>query len=408
VETDVIAIRRENGRVAVQLRANPFYAESGGQVSDRGTIEGDGWRMDVDDVRKIGGHTAVFGNVDGTMPAPDDQPLRVKARVYPDRRDTMRHHTATHLLHAALRDVLGTHVVQRGSLVAPDRLRFDFAHPRPLTPDQMRAVEQHVNHAIRADIELSIEEKPYPEAIALGAMALFGEKYGEIVRVVMVPGVSTELCGGTHVRHTGDIGLFRIVSETGVAAGIRRIEAVSGSAAYERTIAREDLLEAAAAAAKTTPETLLRRVQQLLEENRDLRRQLERSREAGAADTIGELIASAAAVNGARVIARELEVADATELRALGDRLRERLGSGAAVLAGRSPDRVALVAVVTDDLISRGVRADVLVREVAGRTGGTGGGRPHMAQGGVGDASRLDDALGATIEIVTGMLGGAA
>jgi alanyl-tRNA synthetase len=408
VETDVIAIRRENGRVAVQLRANPFYAESGGQVSDRGTIEGDGWRMDVDDVRKIGGHTAVFGNVDGTMPAPDDQPLRVKARVYPDRRDTMRHHTATHLLHAALRDVLGTHVVQRGSLVAPDRLRFDFAHPRPLTPDQMRAVEQHVNHAIRADIELSIEEKPYPEAIALGAMALFGEKYGEIVRVVMVPGVSTELCGGTHVRHTGDIGLFRIVSETGVAAGIRRIEAVSGSAAYERTIARDDLLEAAAAAAKTTPETLLRRVQQLLEENRDLRRQLERSREAGAADTIGELIASAAAVNGARVIARELEVADATELRALGDRLRERLGSGAAVLAGRSPDRVALVAVVTDDLISRGVRADVLVREVASRTGGTGGGRPHMAQGGVGDASRLDDALGATIEIVTGMLGGTA
>jgi alanyl-tRNA synthetase len=224
----------------------------------------------------------------------------------------------------------------------------------------------------------------------------------------MVPGVSTELCGGTHVRHTGDIGLFRIVSETGVAAGIRRIEAVSGSAAYERTIAREDLLEAAAAAAKTTPETLLRRVQQLLEENRDLRRQLERSREAGAADMIGELIASAAAVNGARVIARELEVADATELRALGDRLRERLGSGAAVLAGRSPDRVALVAVVTDDLISRGVRADVLVREVAGRTGGTGGGRPHMAQGGVGDASRLDDALGATIEIVTGMLGGTA
>jgi alanyl-tRNA synthetase len=364
--------------------------------------------MDVDDVRKIGGHTAVFGNVDGTMPAPDDQPLRVKARVYPDRRDTMRHHTATHLLHAALRDVLGTHVVQRGSLVAPDRLRFDFAHPRPLTPDQMRAVEQHVNHAIRADIELSIEEKPYPEAIALGAMALFGEKYGEIVRVVMVPGVSTELCGGTHVRHTGDIGLFRIVSETGVAAGIRRIEAVSGSAAYERTIAREDLLEAAAAAAKTTPETLLRRVQQLLEENRDLRRQLERSREAGAADTIGELIASAAAVNGARVIARELEVADATELRALGDRLRERLGSGAAVLAGRSPDRVALVAVVTDDMISRGVRADVLVREVAGRTGGTGGGRPHMAQGGVGDASRLDDALGATIEIVAAMLGGTA
>jgi alanyl-tRNA synthetase len=325
--------------------------------------------------------------------------------VYPDRRDTMRHHTATHLLHAALRDVLGTHVVQRGSLVAPDRLRFDFTNPRPMTPDEIRAVEQHVNRAILGDIDVRIEEKRYADAIALGAMALFGEKYGDIVRVVMVPGVSTELCGGTHVRHTGDIGLFRIVSETGVAAGIRRIEAVSGRAAYQRVAARDDLLEAAASAAKSTPDMLLRRIQQMAEENRELRRQLERSREAGAADVIGELITSAAAVDGVRVIARELEVADANELRAIGDRLRERLGSGAAVLAGRSPDRVALVAVVTDDMISRGVRADVLVREIAGRTGGTGGGRPHMAQGGVGDATQLEDALRATVDIVTGMLG---
>jgi alanyl-tRNA synthetase len=405
-ETDVIAIRRESGRVALQLRHNPFYVESGGQISDRGSVEGDGWCVEVDDVRKVGGRTAVLGNVDGDMPASGATPLRVRARVSAGRRDTMRHHTATHLLHAALRAVLGTHVVQRGSLVAPDRLRFDFAHPRPMTQDEIRAVEEHVNRAILEDIDVRIEEKPYREAIALGAMALFGEKYGDVVRVVMVPGVSTELCGGTHVRHTGDIGLFRIVSESGVAAGIRRIEAVSGSAAYRRAIAREDLLEEAAAAVKTTPDALVRRIEQLLEENRELRRQLERAREAGSGDIVNELISSAAAVNGAKVIAREVEVADANELRAVGDRLRERLGTGAAVLAGRAPDRVALIAVVTDDLISRGVRADALVREVAQRTGGSGGGRPHMAQGGVGDPSQLAEALRSTVDIVAGLLGG--
>src|SRR5690606_34798255 len=230
----------------------------------------------------------------------------------------------------------------------PDRLRFDFAHPRPLMPEEIRAVEEHVNRAVLADIELCIEEKPYREAIELGAMALFGEKYGDVVRVVMVPGVSAELCGGTHVRHTGDIGLFRIVSESGVAAGVRRIEAVSGSAAYRRAVAREEMLEEAAAVARTTPDTLVRRIEQMVEENRELRRQLERARQSGAGDVVTELIESATAVDGVRVIAREMEVADAGELRALGDRLRERLGTGAAVIAGRAPDRVSLIAVVTD------------------------------------------------------------
>jgi alanyl-tRNA synthetase len=403
VETDVVALRRENGRVALQLRENPFYSEAGGQISDRGTVEGDGWSVEVDDVRKVGGRTAVLGNVTGQMPEPVG-PVRVRARVYEDRRDTMRHHTATHLLHAALRAVLGTHVVQRGSLVAPDRLRFDFAHPRPMTSDEVRAVEEHVNRAILQDIDLRIEERPYREAIELGAMALFGEKYGDVVRVVMVPGVSIELCGGTHVRHTADIGLFRIVSESGVAAGVRRIEAVAGTAAYRRTLVREGILEQAASALKATPEGLGRRIDQLLQENRELRRQLERARQSGASDVISELIGSAAAVGGAKVIAREVEVADADELRSLGDRLRERLGSGAAVIAARTGERTSLIAVVTDDLISRGIRADALVREVASRTGGSGGGRPHMAQGGVGDPARLGAALSSALAVVTGQL----
>ncbi|CAN5744234.1 alanine--tRNA ligase [soil metagenome] len=413
LDTDVVAIRPvtpddagSGGRVALRLRQNPFYVESGGQISDRGHILGDGWSVAVDDVRRIGGRTAVIGTVEGDMPR-GSEPLRVRARVYPERRDTMRNHTATHLLHAALRNVLGDHVLQRGSLVAPDRLRFDFSHARPMTPDQIRAVEEQVNTAILQDIDLVIEEKPYAEAISLGAMALFGEKYGDVVRMVMIPGVSTELCGGTHVRHTGDIGLFRIVSETGVAAGIRRVEAVTGTTAYRRSMQREDLLNEAAAAVKTTPDTLLRRLQQLVEENRELRRQLDRARQSGSADVVGDLIGSAETVDGTMVIARDLEAASGEELRGVGDRLRERLGSGAAVLAGRDADRIALIAVVTDDLITRGVRADALVRAVAKLTGGSGGGRPHMAQGGVGDASQLADALARTSELVRQLLGAA-
>ncbi|HSJ25123.1 MAG TPA: alanine--tRNA ligase [Longimicrobiales bacterium] len=392
VETDIVAVRRENGRVGVQLRENPFYVESGGQISDRGVIEGDGWRVDVDDVRKVGGRTAVLGNVDGEMPELT-APTRVTARVYADRRDTMRHHTATHLLHAALRSVLGDHVLQRGSLVAPDRLRFDFSHPRPMTADEIRAVEEQVNEAILQDVDVVIEERSYDDAIAMGAMALFGEKYGDVVRVVMVPGVSTELCGGTHVRHTGDIGLFRIVGETGVAAGIRRVEAVTGSVAYRRAVEKEDLLNQAAAAVKTTPDTLLRRLEQMLDENRELRRRLDKARQAGSADVVGDLVNGAEEVAGVKVIAREVEAESADELRAIGDRLRERLGSGAAVIAARGEDKVALIAVVTDDLISRGVKAGDLMKEVAKATGGSGGGRPHMAQGGAGDPAKLADAL---------------
>jgi alanyl-tRNA synthetase len=403
-ETDVVAVRPENGRVGLQLRDNPFYAEAGGQISDRGTIEGDGWRVEVDDVRRVGGRTAVLGNVAGAMPAAD-APLRVRAVVDASRRDTMRNHTATHLLHAALRDVLGPHVVQRGSLVAPDRLRFDFSHAGPLTPAEVRAVEEQVNAAILQDTDVVTEEKPYAEAVALGAMALFGEKYGDMVRVVMVPGISAELCGGTHVRHTGEIGLFRITAETGVASGVRRIEAVTGSTAYRRVVDQQGVLGQAAAALKTTPDGVLRRLDQVLEENRELRRKLERAQHSGSADVVTELLASAESVAGARVVSRQVTVAAPDELRALGDRLRERLGSGVAVLAAAHGERVALLGVVTDDLIGKGVRADALVRDVAQRTGGSGGGRPHMAQGGVGDAARLPDALRALPELVRSLLG---
>ena len=405
--TDVIALRKDDGRVALSLRRNPFYAESGGQVSDRGLIEGDGWRMVVDDVRRVSGRVAVLGDVDGQFPEAD-RPFPVWAIVEaPTRKDTERNHTATHLLHAALRKTLGTHVLQRGSLVAPDRLRFDFSHPRPMTPEQVRTVQDEVNRAILADEDVHYEYLGYPEAVGRGAMALFGEKYGDVVRLVSVPGVSMELCGGTHVSHTGEIGLFRIVSESGVASGVRRIEAVTGSAAYERARAQDDLIHALSLALRAPADQVLHRVEQVLEENRALQKEVERLRTHGAGDVVGALMERGAPVDGARVVASWVDVSTPDELRALGDHLRERLGSGAAVLAARFPEKVALFAIVTDDLISKGVRADRLVREVAAVTGGSGGGRPHMAQGGVGDAERVGEALARAVELVKGMLGSA-
>jgi alanyl-tRNA synthetase len=404
LETDVLAYRRmEDGRMALQLRENPFYAESGGQISDSGHVRGEGWTMAVQEVRKVAGRIAIVGPVEG-----DFLPGVVRAEVEePSRRDTERNHTATHLLHAALRKVLGEHVHQMGSLVAPDRLRFDFAHNGPMTAEETEEVEVIVNRAIWANEPVGQHQMGYRDALSKGAMALFSEKYGDIVRVIEIPGVSMELCGGTHVRTTGQIGLFRIVSESGVAAGVRRVEAVTGPGAFDRLRRDEHTLREAAGLLKTREENLVPRLQQVLEQNRELQRQLERARQSGGADEIARLLASASDVGGAKVIASPVEVADADELRALGDRLRQQLGSGVAVLSAAFADRTALFAVATDDVISRGVRADAVIREVAAIAGGKGGGKPHMAQAGVGDPSRVPEALARVIEIVRPLLNGA-
>ncbi len=401
LDTDVLAFRRMDGRVALQLRENPFYAESGGQVSDRGQIRGDDWMMSVDEVRRVAGRVAVLGDVDGEF-----APGRVHAVVEePVRRDTERNHTATHLLHAALRRVLGEHVHQQGSLVAPNRLRFDFSHSGPLTPEETAEVERLVNEAVLANTAVCPQEMGYREALDRGAMALFSEKYGDAVRVIDIPGVSMELCGGTHVRSTGQIGLFRIVSESGVAAGVRRIEAATGREAYARIQADEATLREAAALLRTREENLLGRIQGMLDEQRELARQLERARSAGAADVVGALLDEAISVDGASVIAAAVDTDGADELRALGDRLRERLGSGVAVLAATEGERAMLLAVATDDLVQRGVRADRLVRDVAALAGGRGGGKAHMAQAGIGEPDRVPEALAGVVGIVRTLLG---
>ncbi|HEU6453138.1 MAG TPA: alanine--tRNA ligase [Gemmatimonadaceae bacterium] len=404
VETQAVAARRlADGQVAVVLRESPFYAESGGQISDVGEIAGDGWRMEVTDVRKVQGINAAVGRVEGELtlgPVTASVPTQ-------RRRDTERNHTATHLLHAALRSVLGEHVHQAGSLVAPDRLRFDFTHHGPLTAQQISDVELWVNRGIWADIDLVIHERPYKEAVAAGAMALFGEKYGDVVRTVGIPGLSLELCGGTHTRNTGQIALFKIVSETGLAAGVRRIEALTGPGAYEHVRAEEERLRRLADLMRAPIDGVERRAQTLLDERRSLQKRLEEMLRGGGGpgDQIGTIIGQAERADGARIAAGQVSAGDVRELQTMGDTLRERLGSGVGVLASAlEGGKNVLLVVVTDDLRERGLRADKLVGEIASRVGGRGGGKAHMAQAGIPDAERLPEAIAAAPEVIRAAL----
>ncbi|MDQ6612836.1 MAG: alanine--tRNA ligase-related protein, partial [Gemmatimonadota bacterium] len=399
VDTAVVAMRTlSDGRVAVVLAESPFYAESGGQVSDHGTIVGDGWQVDVGEVRKIDGRIAAIGTVAGDVkfgPA-------IAAIPYARRRDTERHHTATHLLHAALRQVLGEHVHQAGSLVTPDRLRFDFTHHGPLSSEQLAQVEHNVNAGVWASVPVITSERAYADAVASGAMALFGEKYGDVVRVVDIASHSTELCGGTHVRNTAEIGLVRIVNESGVAAGVRRVEAVAGPSAFALLAERDRALVHIAGKLKVNLggstahlEQLERRVDSLVDEARQLEKRLDEAMRGGAAGggIAAQIVAKASDVAGVQLAVSRVDVGDVKSFQAVADAVRDGLGSGIAVLGAALPDgKGALIVVVTDDLRERGYRADMIVRDIAATFGGRGGGKPHMAQAGV-DATQIDTAL---------------
>ena len=407
-DSDVLAYRIEGDRASVVLRENPFYVEGGGQVADCGQLSGDGWTLAVEGARKVDGWTAVGGPLTGIFSG--QAPVRARATVAGARHDTERNHTATHLLHAALRAVLGEHVVQRGSLVTPDRLRFDFAHGAPMSEAQKREVERRVNEAVWSDHPVVIEPLPYAEAVGRGAMALFGEKYGDVVRTVAIPGVSLELCGGTHVRHTGEIGLFKILSESGVAAGVRRIEAATGPGAMRHFEEIEARAAEAASMLRTSPDHLVQRVRQLLDERAELERLLDELRKGGGG---GEVSVHEAKVDAPgrpfTYLAVRLRVRGADDARAWGDGFLGSGQSGVAVVAAEAGDGThSLFTFVTDDLIQRGVRADLLIREVAGRVGGKGGGRPHMAQAGVADPAALDEALVAGEAVVRRLAGASA
>jgi alanyl-tRNA synthetase len=389
-KVDALAVG-ERG-VAV-LDRTPFYAESGGQVGDRGELTKGGACLTlfaVEDTQKI--QPDVFGHVGEVRTGELKVGDTVAASVDHDARGrTMRNHSATHLMHKALREVLGAHVQQKGSLVDPDKTRFDFAHNAPMTDDEIRRVEQRVNAEILDNVATGARVMPIDDAQKVGAMMLFGEKYGDEVRVLDI-GTSRELCGGTHVSRTGDIGFFKIVGEAGVAAGIRRVEAVTGKGALDHVQAREAAMAGAAAVLKAPVGELEARITQLVDSARAAERELSRLKAKAASSAGDDLAGSAVDVKGAKVLAAALEGADAKALRETMDKLKDKLKSAAIVLASVADGKVTLIAGVTSDLTGR-VKAGELVNHVAQQVGGKGGGRPDMAQAGGTDPSALPAAL---------------
>jgi len=386
----------------VVLAATPFYAESGGQVGDRGVLTAGDTRFEVTDTQKLG---VAFGHF-GTLSSGSLQTgSQVTASVDADRRGaTVLNHSATHLLHAALRQVLGEHVQQKGSLVAPDRLRFDFAHYEAVTPEQIERIETIVNDQIRVNSAAETQVLSYDDAIAAGALAFFGDKYGDRVRVLGIGDFSVELCGGTHVSRAGDIGLFKIVSESGVAAGIRRIEAVTGRGALAYVRDSERTLREAAGLVKGTREDLPAKVGQLIDRARQLERQLGELKTKLASGNSRDLLDEVRTVAGVKLIVARIDGADSKALRDSADQLKDKLGSGVVVLGGVEGDKVRLVAGVTRDLTDR-FRAGEIIKPIASRVGGSGGGRPDFAQAGGTLAGELDAALGLVESTLTGAAG---
>ncbi len=387
--------------VELIFEETPFYAESGGQVGDRGRIETDSGEVEIRDVLKPVTGLFVHQGVVVSGEVKVDQEARLLVD-FESRNATVRNHTGTHLLHAALRGVLGEQAMQKGSLVGPDRLRFDFTHDSPLTTNELDAIEDQVNRWIEANHSGSTREMDYKSAVKAGAIAIFDEKYGDLVRVVSFGECSTELCGGTHARATGDIGLLKIVSESGIAAGIRRIEALTGLGALKHIREQERLATEAAETLKVPLAELPARVGRLLEERKQTQKQIDDLRARKQSSGAGDLFESAraiAALPGAKAIAGRVEDVDAKAMRSMVDDFRNRLGTGVVCLVAESGGKALLAIGVTKDLTSE-LKAGDLIREVAGVVGGGGGGRPDFAQAGGKDPSRLDRALEKFNELV--------
>lgn len=404
-ETSVTALARGKFRVdrlsegeegVIVLGETPFYAESGGQIGDCGYIESASGRFEVLDCQKDGAHHLHIGRVTcGEMVLNTQVSAVVDTGV---RQATALNHSATHLLHAALRQVLGTHVAQKGSLVDSQRLRFDFAHFEAVSPEQLQKIEVLVNEQIRLNTEVTTELCDIEVAKQKGAIALFGEKYGDKVRVLaMGEGFSIEFCGGTHVKRTGDIGLFRITSESGIASGVRRIEAVTGAGAFEYMAQAQKKLSAVAQMLKTAPDTVLEKLDALVAQNRQLEKELAQTKGKLAAASVDEWIAETEDYKGVRLLVKQVAGNDAKLLRDLVDKLRSKLGNSAVLLAGSDGERVSLVAGVSKEATAL-IKAGDMVRVVAEKIGAKGGGRPDMAQGGGIDNGHLPEALAALKE----------
>jgi alanyl-tRNA synthetase len=403
-ESEVLAAHRGgDDRVILVTAETPFYAESGGQVGDRGVIESaSGAILEVDDTRNADGAILHVGRLLRGDSGEFERGRRVKLSVDRTRRDAaMLNHSATHILHYALRDVLGTNVHQAGSLVAPDRLRFDFAHAGPVGEGDLATIEEEINARIRENAEVATEEMRYDDALKAGALAFFGDKYGDVVRVVRMGDFSVELCGGTHVGRTGDIGFFKLDAESGVAAGVRRIEAATGQGALEAIRRRERILEEIGSHLGARDSAAVDRLERLLAREKELEKKLRALEQklvagdggsAAAAEKIRE-------AGGVKVITRRVEGVDPRALREMADRLRQKHGSAVVALGSTADDKVAILVAVTPDLTGR-IKAGDIVKRIAPIVGGTGGGRPDFAQAGGRDASRLDEALDQVVALV--------
>ncbi|GAA4705620.1 alanine--tRNA ligase [Brevibacillus fulvus] len=400
VNNELVNAAEEGQTAQVVLERTPFYAESGGQVNDEGTISSDLVKARVTDVQKgpkgQNVHTVVVEA--GTLHVADEITAEVNREA---RLDITKNHTATHLLHQALKDVLGTHVNQAGSLVAPERLRFDFTHISSISAEELERIESIVNQKVWANLAVNITHKPIAEAKAMGAMALFGEKYGDIVRVVQVGDYSLELCGGCHVGNTAEIGLFKIVSESGIGAGTRRIEAVTGRGAYEYLNQQLVTLRDVAQTIKSPllpevparVEALLQQLKEVQRENESLRAKLGNIEAASLTEQVKQ-------VNGVQLLAARVSATDMDNLRTMVDELKNKLGSAVVVLGSAEDDKVNLVAGVTKDLMDQGFHAGKIIKEVAARCGGGGGGRPDMAQAGGKEPGKLNEALNYVVELI--------
>ncbi|MBN1406669.1 MAG: alanine--tRNA ligase [Calditrichaceae bacterium] len=392
IETYIMRYHVDDKKIRIVLKDTPFYAESGGQVGDRGTLILDDIQLEVVDTQKDGDHIIHICNKMADFNPRTDKVLAEVVSF--ERQDTQKNHTATHLLHAALKSVLGNHVNQAGSLVESDRLRFDFTHFEKISAKELREIETIVNHKIQQNIPLEIAHEKYTEAREKGAMALFGEKYGDIVRTVQVPGFSLELCGGTHVRATGEIGIFVITSESGIASGVRRIEAITGTRAVEYALNAHDTLLSLNELLNSQSDQLIKKVKILQEEKRKLEKEIAKSASSKLTSDINSILAQTEMINGITTLTYKTENVQANQLKELSDQIRDKVKSIAALLLSQTDDKINFVCMVTDDLVEdKQLNAGNIVREVAKVAGGGGGGRPNFATAGGKDISKIDASI---------------
>ena len=400
ITNDAVAENASAGdSVCVFLDNTPFYAESGGQVGDNGVIKTETGMVEITDcIKVVGGKIAHIGTVkEGSISVGDTACAEIDMTL---RMATSRNHSATHLLQKALRTVLGTHVEQAGSYVSAERLRFDFTHFTALTEQELKQVENMVNEKIFESLAINTCEKSIDEARQMGAMALFGEKYGDIVRVVTMGDFSIELCGGAHLTNTAQVGSFKIISENGIAAGVRRIEALTGTEALKYYQSQEEQMKNICRIVKANAENVVNKVEQIVAEQKELSKQIEKLKSKLAGGAVEEILSQKQQINGVSVVCAKVQDADGNALKTMGDQLKVKLCSGVVVLASGKGDKVNLLAMATDDVVKKGIHSGNIVKAAAACCGGGGGGRPNMAQAGGKDASKIEQALQKAKEVI--------